>query len=221
MGKARILLNIVFVLIVGAIGCNSGKSATLSAVATPIVTRLSTAMPPTTFPTPATATLMVTTPSPASVTLPATQSSLEETTNEITFQSLNQGDSYTARLEVPALFIAGNIEETNHFSGWLEADTAVRVQGIDFEDSLVVAVFQGKMGSSGYGIAVQKVELTSNTVQIFVNLTKPLPDQKVSDVISYPYHIILLPRPKLHFVPGMTWTISTMEGEILSQSKYP
>lgn len=140
----------------------------------------------------------------------------------ICFESLAQGDSYTAGLENPTLFLVCNAAQAARLTQLFnDADTFKRIQAIDFNTKYIVAVFRGQVGSSGYGIAVQAVSNAQGTVQLRVNLTKPAPSQMASTVIAYPYHIILVPREKLPVTSQTMWFVYDSENKLLVQTKFP
>ncbi len=139
----------------------------------------------------------------------------------IPFESLDKGDSSTVELEKPAIFVAGSPDETGNFTGWLGANVATRIQQIDFKTTWVIAVFRGKMDTSGYGIEVQEINLAPGTVQIKVNLTDPSPERMVQPVISYPYQIILVPKGKLQVAPGTIWVMYDLKSSEIAKIKYP
>lgn len=136
-----------------------------------------------------------------------------------TFSSLARGDSYTAGLENPTLFIAGSLAETNRFSEWLEENVSSRLREVDFDAYWVAAVFSGMTGSSGYGVAVQEVNQVAGQVQLTVDLTEPAPDEMFLTVIAYPYHIVLIPREKVAVAPQTVWAVYTAGGTLLTQTK--
>ncbi len=145
-----------------------------------------------------------------------------DTTKMITFESLEQDESYTAKLDKPTLFVAGSAAEATHFTKWLNSsDVTKRIQGVDFNTTLVVAVFRGQVGSSGYGIAIQQIGVAAGTVQLKVNLTQPAPGQNVSAAMAYPYDIVVIPRKKLPLVPGTNWAVHSSQGKLLVETKYP
>jgi len=145
-----------------------------------------------------------------------------ETMRMIAVETLDQGDSYTAELDIPTIFVAGSPAEAARFTKWLnDASVARRIKEVNFNNSLVVAVFFGRTGSSGYGITIQQLRLTSGRVQVMVNLIEPTPGQNVLAIISYPYHIITIPRSELRVVPGTIWFVYAPDGTLLAQTKYP
>lgn len=153
---------------------------------------------------------------------PVNQTRVPKTRPTIPFESLIQGDSYTAGLENPTLFVASNAAEAARFTQLLnKTEVTKRIQTIDFNSTYIVAVFRGQVGSSGYGIAIQQISTAAGTVQLTVSLTNPPSDRLVSTVIAYPYHIVLVPREKLNLTPGTNWSVSTSEGKLLVQTKYP
>ena len=144
---------------------------------------------------------------------------LNKNVSVIAFDSIDKGNSFTAEIEKPTIFVAGSRDEASQFIRWMEnIDVVSRIEKVDFNTNFVIAVFRGKMGNSGYGIEVQSISIYSGVVQLAVNLTDPAPGQAVADVISYPYHIILLPREKLQVAPG-TWAMYDPEGKVLAQMK--
>jgi hypothetical protein len=44
---------------------------------------------------------------------------------------------------------------------------------------------------------------------------------QVEDVVSYPYHIILVPRDQLPMAPGTIWAVYDAEGSLLVETRYP
>jgi hypothetical protein len=153
---------------------------------------------------------------------PLTQPSPTQTPRAIVFETLTRGDSYTAELQVPALLVVRSAADGARCTEWLkDPDIARRIEEVDFGTTSVVALFRGRMGSSGYGIAIQAISLASGTVQLTVDLTNPAPGQNVSDEVSYPCHIILVPREQLPMAPGTIWAVYDTEGSLLVETRYP
>lgn len=139
-----------------------------------------------------------------------------DTKNLIPFESLDKGNSLIAGIEKPTIFVAGSLDEIAQFK-ILDANILQKIQKVDFSKTQVVGVLRGKMNTGGYGITVQTVSLTKGVVQLKVNFTNPSPDQMVTQVISYPYHIILIPREKLD-TPEI-WAMYDEKGGLLAQIK--
>lgn len=156
---------------------------------------------------------------PTNVTV--TQPVPKDTVPTIDFISIANGNSNTAELDDPTIFVAGSAKEIEPFIGWLDEGVANRIRRIDFNSSFVVAVFSGRMGSDGYGITIQRINLVSEVVKIEVKITEPAPDRAYSDVITYPYGMILINREKLQVTNGTVWSVYAPDGTMLTQISYP
>lgn len=153
---------------------------------------------------------------------PMAQVRSPKTVTTIPFESLAQGDSYTAELQTPTLFIAGNASQADRFIRFLnDPAIAQRIQAIDFNTTWVVSVFRGQVASSGYGITIEEISTAPGTVRLRVNLTDPAYGQNVSDIIAYPYHAVLVPKDRIPQTPGTNWAVYTLEGKLLVRTHYP
>jgi hypothetical protein len=57
-------------------------------------------------------------------------------------------------------------------------------------ENLYICVGYGEQQTGGYSIAVKELYLTSNAIYIDTNLIGPSKDEKISEVLSYPYVVI-------------------------------
>jgi hypothetical protein len=137
------------------------------------------------------------------------------------FRTVDRGDSHTAALEKPALFVAGDASQVESFAGWLNEELAAQVRGVDFDRSWVIAVFRGLANSSGYGIETRTIHATEESVELIVDLKDPAADQGVAQVISYPYHIVVVPKETLQPVSGTVFLVHTEDDRLLVQVEYP
>ena len=141
---------------------------------------------------------------------------------ELAFESLARGDSHAAGVEKPALIVAGDDSEVARIAEWLEdAELAAEIREIDFSTTWVIAVFRGLVNTSGYGIETRAIHLEDGSVRLTVELADPAEDQAVAQVISYPYHVVAVPREELQPSPGTTVSAHTVEGKLLVQARYP
>jgi hypothetical protein len=141
---------------------------------------------------------------------------------DIAFESLGKGNSFTAQLDYPAVLIADNPGEALQIGSLLDShEITAAFQNVDFGNKILVVVLSGKVGNDGYSISVNRVRNISSGVAIEVDLGDPLPGQIASDVISYPYHAILLPRAALQAISGVRWSMYDSEGRLLAERPYP
>ena len=76
---------------------------------------------------------------------------------------------------------------------------------IDFKTHSVVAVFAGEVPTSGYDIAVVKVEDADKRV-VNIELIKPDESCVLAQSLTTPYQVIELPKTSLPFTHADTWT---------------
>jgi hypothetical protein len=142
--------------------------------------------------------------------------------SDVPFVTLAQGDSYTARLENPTLLLAGTPAEVARINGWLAgSDASASLEGVDLATTVVVALFRGQVGSSGYGVTIERLTRDSAGVRLVARLTAPGAGQMVADVIAYPYHLIAVPRDQIPDALGTRWTAVTPDGVLLVEAAYP
>jgi hypothetical protein len=135
--------------------------------------------------------------------------------------SLAQGDVRGARPAAPALVIVASVGELERLAAWL-ADPALlaRLRTIDYTTTLVVAALVGPRPSSGHVLAIQSALLDGDTVRLVVTETAPTPEQPVLDVITYPYHLVTVPRAVLPAGP-LRWELVDTAGQTLAVSCGP
>lgn len=61
---------------------------------------------------------------------------------------------------------------------------------VDFTQHTLLAVFAGEKRSGGYGIRVEKMSRTDQTMIVHVIGTSPAPDEMTIALITYPYQIV-------------------------------
>ena len=91
-----------------------------------------------------------------------------------------------------------------------------RIGDTDFDNNWVVAIFRGMVGTSGHGIRVVEIEKENETLKVTVDLSDPKPDQFVLQVISYPFHIITVPKKDLIVTGETTWSVVRTRGTPLA-----
>ncbi|WP_373459654.1 protease complex subunit PrcB family protein [Paenibacillus harenae] len=63
------------------------------------------------------------------------------------------------------------------------------------KNSIVIALFAGEKGSSGYGMATSHVTLKEETLLVTFHETEPLSDDNALTVLTYPHQFIEVPIP--------------------------
>ncbi|MDD2777813.1 MAG: protease complex subunit PrcB family protein [Methanocellales archaeon] len=65
---------------------------------------------------------------------------------------------------------------------------------VNFEDEMIIAVFQGRHFTGGYAIEITQIVEKENSVEIFVKEISPPPDSMVTQAFTQPYHIVKVKR---------------------------
>ena len=114
--------------------------------------------------------------------------------HELTFEDISKG-SYSGHDERNDYVIRDSSEWENL---WGKVQSRVSptpdLPDINFNDEMVIAVFQGSHSTGGYAIEITKIVEKENSVEVFVKETSPSPDSVVTQAFTQPYHIVKTKR---------------------------
>ncbi|MCH8851237.1 MAG: protease complex subunit PrcB family protein [Planctomycetes bacterium] len=65
---------------------------------------------------------------------------------------------------------------------------------VDFKSEMILAVFQGRCPSGGYGVTISNVGETDEQLTVVVEYREPGPDESTTCVMTNPYCMVSLPR---------------------------
>jgi hypothetical protein len=68
---------------------------------------------------------------------------------------------------------------------------------VDFKTRMVVGIFVGSRGSSGYSVQITRVSENSKELTLFYKETTPSADSGFLTVMTQPYHLKTVPRSNL------------------------
>ena len=113
---------------------------------------------------------------------------------ELTFETISKG-SYSGHDERKDYVIRESSEWENL---WGKVQSRVSptsdLPDVNFNDEMVIAVFQGSHSTGGYAIEITKIVEKENSVEVFVKETSPSPDSMVTQAFTQPYHIVKTKR---------------------------
>ena len=81
-----------------------------------------------------------------------------------------------------------------HFVHLIKRPKKLLKNHINFNDEMIIAVFQGGHSSGGYSIKIKRINEKENSVEVFVKETSPSPLSGVTDALTQPYHIVKTKR---------------------------
>ncbi len=67
---------------------------------------------------------------------------------------------------------------------------------VDFGKNMVLAAFMGEKRTGGYAIQITKVVARNGEVVVFIKETTPPPDAIVTQTLTQPFHIVVVPKAK-------------------------
>lgn len=190
----RRLLPACFVLMQGVVGCVSQPA--------PLARETSPAASPTPMPTPVI-------PAPATLTRQLVQ-----------FETLAQGESFTAGFRQPTVLIARNASQAEQLAARVqEPEVAEKIKAVAFGKDLLLAVFLEAKSSSGHKITVREITVDQAEVRVIVELGEPAPGQAVLDVLAFPYHVVLVPSGSALLPQRFAVKVFTSAGQLIAQAE--
>ncbi|MFH0791079.1 MAG: alpha/beta fold hydrolase, partial [Candidatus Omnitrophota bacterium] len=105
------------------------------------------------------------------------------------------GMSISMPIQQELLVITDNVTWQRVWTGYMgSSDLAPTLPAIDFSKEMVIAVFMGQKPTSGYSISITKIEEYPDKLRVYVYEEKPNFEigQVVSEVLTFPYHIVKL-----------------------------
>lgn len=128
------------------------------------------------------------------------------TTGPIPFETLalnESGEGVNDTLvskETQLLFIQ-DADQADALELMLSAEDFVRVQAVDYQTAVVIALFRGLQGSSNYQAVIQQVLRDGDRLIVAADLWEPSPYYASTTALTYPYHLITIARKDLPSAP--------------------
>ncbi len=104
---------------------------------------------------------------------------------EVDFETLSAG--YYSQVSEPSHYVIEDQQEFQQVWGKIEEGSP---PDINFENHMVVAVFQGEKPTGGFEITIESVIEANGRLQVYVQETAPGPDDMVTQALTYPYHMV-------------------------------
>jgi hypothetical protein len=131
-------------------------------------------------------------------------------------ESPGTGTLYEA--ETPAIVVVARADDVSTLVGWVSADAKTRLETIDYDEQFALAVFQGSKITGGYNVEVDRIARLGHTVNVYAQFHEPRPDDQRTDVITSPYHLVLVERVDLRS-QGVTFNLIVNKA-VIQSSEY-
>ena len=115
----------------------------------------------------------------------------------VPFKRISKGDSTDPPIKKPTLLVSG------------------------VNEGMKASVFLGFQATGGYGISVVKVSAEEGHIRLTVVVTSPLPRQSRTQVLTYPYDVVVIAEEDIVSPPGTKWSVVTEDGTVLAETVYP
>lgn len=123
---------------------------------------------------------------------------------ELDFKTIEKRD-YSSNMEEKNYAI---MERERLSDLWIKMGYTRIAPFIDFNNNMIIAVFQGEKTTGGYSIEINKIIETKNTIEVSVMKTSPGRGCIVTKQITSPYHIVQLPISGKEVKFNMTETVN-------------
>ena len=109
---------------------------------------------------------------------------------ELAFETIERSDVPGIQGEDPKMVIIARGEEIDTLGDTISFSAQDELRNLDFNEYFVIAVFQGLKGTNMYGVDIQRVTKSGNTLTIFAHFTERNPELGAADVNTSPYHLV-------------------------------
>ena len=99
--------------------------------------------------------------------------------------------------EDPKMVIITRQEEIDTLGDSISFSAQDELRNLDFNEYFGIAVFQGLKGTNMYGVDIQRVTKSGNTITIFAHFTERNPELAAAAVNTSPYHIVKVQKDGL------------------------
>ena len=161
-------------------------------------------------------------PIPAVVCLMATSlagcAPTSQASGGIPFSNLVSGSTPLADIGASGLFVFDSAGQAEQVASWLAPETSAALENADYKSNVIVIAFWGPNASTGYAMQIQEVSLSEKDIRVIAGLTAPDADSMQSDVITYAYHAVTIPRSALPKLSGLKWLLYDSEQNQLAET---
>ncbi len=77
---------------------------------------------------------------------------------------------------------------------WPQHKPSTPHDAIDFSKEMIVGIFMGPQPTAGFGVTIVSATETSGVLTVRYRETQPAPDAIMAQVITFPYHLVAIPK---------------------------
>jgi hypothetical protein len=81
--------------------------------------------------------------------------------------------------------------------------------------------FWGPNPSTGYALAIDNFSVSGKEVRLTAKLSPPPAGAAQSDVMTFAYHAVTVPKAAVEQLSGTTWSLYDTQGNLLAKATLP
>lgn len=113
---------------------------------------------------------------------------------DLPFEAIEQRDaSGTGQVykdEKPGLIVITALEEVANLDALITSEAQARLAGLSYDEYFVIAVFQGRKPTTGYGMRIERITRQGSAVTIYAHFSAPEPDEEKAPEETSPYCLV-------------------------------
>lgn len=94
----------------------------------------------------------------------------------------------------PGIRMVTSAEEIDALNGWISVEAQAQLQNVNYEQYVVLAVFQGLKPTTRYSVEIKRITRLGDTVNVHVQFQEPKPNEMSGDAITSPYHVVQMQK---------------------------
>lgn len=106
------------------------------------------------------------------------------------FETIERQEMSGYQDKKPGLVIVAQQTEGAGLDALVEKEIRARLQAINYNAYVVVAVFQGWKPTTRYGVKIECVTRRGNVITVHAQLSEPKPSEPTGDLATSPYHLV-------------------------------
>jgi len=109
---------------------------------------------------------------------------------ELPFETIERQEISNYQNKEPGLVVITKQAEVNNLDDWVVQEVRSRLQTIDYNAYIVIAVFQGWKPTTRYGVQIKRIVRKENAISIHALFLEPKPGEPTGDLATSPYHLV-------------------------------
>jgi len=110
--------------------------------------------------------------------------------SELPFETLERQEISNYQNKEPGLVVITKQTEVNNLDDWVVQEVRSRLQTIDYNAYIVIAVFQGWKPTTRYGVQIQRITRKGSVINVYALFSDPKPGEPTGDLATSPYHLV-------------------------------